>query len=262
MQRIRTIKPEFFVSDDVVPLTFGARLLFIGLWTCADREGRLEDQPGLLKRQLFPDQPVDIAALLAELDDRGVIQRYERDAKRCIWIINFKKHQCPNLREKQSILPPPPDPPPSPQLPDLHVHARARTRGASSARGEREREREEEGNTDLLRASAEERSDPTVSVFRSSESAGEQTKRGWRRVPPHEQLTPERLAMGREIGLLPTEIRRAWDAFVDHDFPRPYVRVDATWRNWLRKERPARAVSPASAVSDREEAKLILRSLA
>src|SRR5215831_9444642 len=60
MQRIRTIKPDFFLSDDVLALSFPARLLFIGLWTCADREGRLEDRPAFLKRVLLPDDPVEI----------------------------------------------------------------------------------------------------------------------------------------------------------------------------------------------------------
>ena len=41
MARIRTIKPEFFTSDDICALSPRARLLYVGLWCEADREGRL-----------------------------------------------------------------------------------------------------------------------------------------------------------------------------------------------------------------------------
>ena len=41
MARIRTIKPEFFTSDDICALSPLARLLYVGLWCEADREGRL-----------------------------------------------------------------------------------------------------------------------------------------------------------------------------------------------------------------------------
>ena len=37
--RIRTIKPDFFTSEDIVVLTPWARLLYIALWCEADREG-------------------------------------------------------------------------------------------------------------------------------------------------------------------------------------------------------------------------------
>jgi hypothetical protein len=140
MQRIRTIKPEFFLSSDVVDLTPWARLLFIGLWTCADRDGRLEDDAGVLKRQLFPDQPVDVDRLLGELAAQGVIQRYEGDGQSLIAIPNFQKHQRVGNREPPSKLPPPPTSP--------LKHTSARFSGLQQTREEREREREEEGNRD------------------------------------------------------------------------------------------------------------------
>jgi hypothetical protein len=39
--RIRTIKPEFFTSEDIVSLPPLTRLLYIALWCEADKEGRL-----------------------------------------------------------------------------------------------------------------------------------------------------------------------------------------------------------------------------
>ena len=45
MARIRYIKPEFFDSEQVASVSLGARLLFAGLWTVADREGRFDVEP-------------------------------------------------------------------------------------------------------------------------------------------------------------------------------------------------------------------------
>ena len=45
MARSRNIKPSFFMNEDIIELPYEARLLFIGLWTLADREGRLENRP-------------------------------------------------------------------------------------------------------------------------------------------------------------------------------------------------------------------------
>lgn len=107
MARIRSIKPDFFRSEDVARLTPLARLLFIGLWTIADREGRLLDRPRRISVDVFPyDDDFDIGALLAELTSGGVISRYEADGKKCIQIANFLKHQRPHPKEPPSTVPP------------------------------------------------------------------------------------------------------------------------------------------------------------
>ena len=54
MARARNIKPGFFRNSDLVELPMDARLLFIGLWTLADRMGRLEDRPKQIKMEIFP----------------------------------------------------------------------------------------------------------------------------------------------------------------------------------------------------------------
>ena len=46
MAYIRSIKSTFFTSDDIVTLSPLARLLYIALWTEADREGRMTWRPG------------------------------------------------------------------------------------------------------------------------------------------------------------------------------------------------------------------------
>ena len=88
MPRIRTIKPNFFSNEEVGKLKCEARLLFIGLWTLADCEGRLEDRPVRIRAQLFPYDPAwSIATLLEDLDRAKLITSAMRlKGKKCIQI--------------------------------------------------------------------------------------------------------------------------------------------------------------------------------
>ena len=74
--RSRNIKPGFFKNEVLVQLPFEQRLLFIGLWTVADRAGRFEDRPTKIKMELFPADNVDVDAGLQALHDNGFILRY------------------------------------------------------------------------------------------------------------------------------------------------------------------------------------------
>jgi len=105
MARARNIKPGFFRNADLVELPFEARLLFIGLWTLADREGRLEDRPKQIKMEIFPADNVDCDALIAQLTSIGVVARYEHGGKRYLQVVNFCKHQNPHRDEKASTIP-------------------------------------------------------------------------------------------------------------------------------------------------------------
>lgn len=106
MSRSRNIKPGFFVNEQLVELPFEARLLFIGLWTLADREGRLEDRPKKIKISLFPADSVDVDAMLTGLQDAGLIQRYEASGSKYLQVLNFVKHQNPHPKEAPSVIPP------------------------------------------------------------------------------------------------------------------------------------------------------------
>lgn len=112
MSRIRYLKPTFFSDEDVAELSFAARLLFQGLWTLADREGRLEDRPAWIRVLIFPyDNAIAIGELLAELckprqhSAGAFIERYTVGEQRFIQIKNFAKHQKPHPREAPSTLP-------------------------------------------------------------------------------------------------------------------------------------------------------------
>jgi hypothetical protein len=106
--RTRQIKPEFWTDDDIVTLEPCAKLLFIGMWGLADREGRLEDKPLSILMRILPRDQVDPDLLLGELAARNLIVRYVADGTRVIAIRSFKKHQHVHPEEAKSRLPPPP----------------------------------------------------------------------------------------------------------------------------------------------------------
>ena len=105
MARARNIKPGFFANEDLVELGFATRLLFAGLWTLADREGRLEDRPKKIKIGVFPADDVNVDAMLQELHDSGFIERYVVNGARYVQIANWHKHQRPHHTEKASEIP-------------------------------------------------------------------------------------------------------------------------------------------------------------
>lgn len=107
MARIRTIKPEFFTSEDIVSLTPLARLFYVSLWCEADREGRLSWKTKTLKMRYFPADDCDIDELAGELLDAGLIEIYEDEGKQYAFIPSFEKHQIINNRESASVLPGP-----------------------------------------------------------------------------------------------------------------------------------------------------------
>lgn len=106
MARIRTIKPEFFTSEDIVALTPLARLFYVSLWCEADREGRLSWRKGTLKQRYLPADDCSIDLLANELEAAGLIVIYEVDGKLYAEIPSFKTHQVINNRESESAIPP------------------------------------------------------------------------------------------------------------------------------------------------------------
>lgn len=103
--RARNIKPSFFKNEALAELPMGTRLLFIGLWGMADREGRLEDRPKRIKIDVFPADDFNVNEALTQLQASGFIKRYEVEGLALIQILNFVKHQRPHGTEKDSELP-------------------------------------------------------------------------------------------------------------------------------------------------------------
>jgi hypothetical protein len=108
MARSRNVKPGLFKNEilgDADPIY---SLLFVGLWTLADKEGRLEHRPKRIKAELFPYKPeLDLSKALAWLNNESFITVYENDGSEYIQISNWKKHQSPHHKEVDSVIPAP-----------------------------------------------------------------------------------------------------------------------------------------------------------
>lgn len=112
MARIRSIKPDFFASEDVSALPLRARLTWIGLWTQCDDHGRTKDVVRLIKAAVWPLDDVtlsDIEEDLITLADARRIVRYTRDGKGFLAVVNWHVHQAIN-KPSASQYPAPPVP--------------------------------------------------------------------------------------------------------------------------------------------------------
>jgi len=104
MARIRTIKPEFFTSEDIVTLSLTGRLLYIALWCEADREGRMVWKPTTFKLRYMPGDNCDIQKVCQEIVDKRLVVLY---GDGYAYIPSFLSHQHINPRESASQLPEP-----------------------------------------------------------------------------------------------------------------------------------------------------------
>lgn len=107
MARMRIVKPGFFTNEEIAELPPLTRILFIGLWTLADRKGRLEDRPKRIKAEIMPYDNHNIDSALSTLHDTKFIVRYSHEGKKYIQISNFEKHQHCHVKESESTIPAP-----------------------------------------------------------------------------------------------------------------------------------------------------------
>jgi len=115
VMRIRSIKPEFFVHEDLWEMErdtgLPIRLAYIGLWSASDKEGRFNWNPRNLKLLIMPfDDNLDFSRVLHAFATRGYLTHYSVRGEEFGWVKTFRKHQQINNRERESIIPPPTDP--------------------------------------------------------------------------------------------------------------------------------------------------------
>lgn len=95
MARIRTVKPEFWTSEQVASCSRDARLLFIGMWNFCDDRGVHPVSYRQLKMEVFPgdDLAIDkIQDLCSELEDAGLLSLFEH-GERTYWLVTGWRHQ-------------------------------------------------------------------------------------------------------------------------------------------------------------------------
>lgn len=95
MARIRSIKPEFWTSEQVMECSLNARLMFIGLWNFCDDAGRHPLSPKQVKALIFPADDIssdDVSRMFAELEANDLIRIYVVDGKEYFQVTGWK-HQ-------------------------------------------------------------------------------------------------------------------------------------------------------------------------
>lgn len=108
MARIRSIKPQFWTSEQIADCSPNARLLFIGLWNFCDDYGVHPASTARLKMEVFPSDPFtknEISSMVDELLEVGLLKEYEVREEQ-YWIVpSWGKHQRPDTKTGQYPLP-------------------------------------------------------------------------------------------------------------------------------------------------------------
>lgn len=95
MARIRTIKPEYWTSEQVMSCSRDARLLFIGMWNFCDDGGNHPASAMTLKAEVVPGDAVSAVTVMQwvdELIEQGLLAEYEVDGKE-YWHVTGWFHQ-------------------------------------------------------------------------------------------------------------------------------------------------------------------------
>lgn len=115
MARKRMIDPSFWSDEKLGECEPLARMLFMGLISQADDEGRLKGNSKLIKSAVFPYDDeitagdVEDWIILLAAPERRLIVRYEDGHQKYIVIPNFKKHQTINKPQPSKLPAPLPD---------------------------------------------------------------------------------------------------------------------------------------------------------
>lgn len=108
MPRIRSIKPEFWTSEQVVECSLSARLLFIGLWNFCDDCGRHPNSAKQIKAEVFPADEISLDSIrgwIDELSKNGLLLTYTIDGKDLLQVTGWHHQRIDKPRPER--YPPP-----------------------------------------------------------------------------------------------------------------------------------------------------------
>jgi hypothetical protein len=234
MARIRTVKPEIRKDRVVSSWPYEVRWTFVGLPGYCDDEGRGEDDPLLVKAELYPlDEGMTsrkVEKHLEQIATSGPLCRYKVAGQRFLHLVNFGRHQVVN-RPKPSVIPPCPiheSAPPKPApihgvITESSVNEHGAISGASLPEG-----KGREGNRE---GSLEQTAPPPASLT---------DKRG-SRLPDDWELPDDWRLWAVAEGATDQQALGWSKRFADYWRGRSGAggrKADwlATWRNWVRSE--------------------------
>lgn len=111
MARIRSIKPEFWVSEQIAECSTNARLTFIGLLNFCDDRGVHPAKPKTLKAELFPlddCSSANVADWMGELIGVGLVAVFVTAGETYWHVTGWDKHQKIDRPSFKYPEPPPP----------------------------------------------------------------------------------------------------------------------------------------------------------
>jgi len=109
MTKRRMIHDCIWQSESVATLTLRQRILWIGLITTADDQGRGRAHPGLVRSSIFPFDIVtqdDIVDDLKTIAASGMLILYESDEKLLYQVVNWWEFQTPQWSSPSDYSPP------------------------------------------------------------------------------------------------------------------------------------------------------------
>lgn len=228
MARSRNIKPGFFKNEVLAGLDPHTRLLFAGLWTLADREGRFEVRLEKIKAEIFPYEQVMLESCMAHLWINHFLTFYEGAGKRICQINNWHRHQSPHHKEVASELPPCETEKSFADQDDIHAwlkhdpyisQSRFKQNGSCP--------------TDSLN-----RIPDSLNPCYTAEGESDKSKPSKPKKPITDdfQVTREMLAWVEERGYGNVSISEETERFIDHWKAKGEARADwvASWRTWIR----------------------------
>lgn len=96
MARIRTIKPEFWTSEQVADCSPNTRLLFIGMWSFCDDNGIHPASLKRIKMEVFPSDSIsesELQAAIQQLIESRLLSEYDVEGKRFWQVTGWHNHQ-------------------------------------------------------------------------------------------------------------------------------------------------------------------------
>ena len=247
MPRIRTIKPEFWASEQIGECSSNARLLFIGLWNFADDYGVHPDKPKELKAKLFPYDDAttsEARTWIDELVKQTLLRRFDANGATYLHVTGWEKHQRIDKRNEEKRHP---DPTKfsehSPTIPGL-IQERSRWKG-------RERKGEEgngEDGTFRLSPSGRDDSGPA-----EKQTGPEPQSKRLVKLAKDWKPSEGEAAFAIALGFTPEEVARHAVLYAgywttgggagERRSAKSWVR---TWQNWVRRETDKQRTRPAS----------------
>lgn len=109
MARKRMIDPSFWTDEKLGECSVYERMLFMGLISNADDEGRGRASAKLIKATIFPYDDItadEVESCLLKLGNYGMLQLYTVNGQRYYALKNFLKYQLINRPTKSNFPPP------------------------------------------------------------------------------------------------------------------------------------------------------------